>query len=162
MKKVGQEKLWQEKVKKAFSFGVRAYVSLGASMSISTIVGMLGLFISLLGSSAQAEDKISMNYVNEDLIKIIEVYAKQSRQKFIVDAGVRGKVSILLPEPVSITEAFHHLSSALAINGYAISTQGDTMVIKSARNIQRDLHEVSQEKPALKPERMYTWIYQLK
>lgn len=130
---------------------------------------LLGILISLFTFSVKAEekvfrpeDKISMNFVNEDLIKVIETYAKQSKQKFIIDAGVRGKVSILLSEPVSVTEAFNHLSSALAINGFAISTQGDTMVIKSARNVQRDLHEVGYEKPALKPERMYTWIYQLK
>lgn len=31
-----------------------------------------------------------------------------------------------------------------------------------ARNIQRDLVEVSTERPSLKPERMYTWIYSAK
>lgn len=48
------------------------------------------------------------------------------------------------------------------MNGFAISKQGDTMVVKNARNIQRDLIEVSTEKPSLKPERLYTWIYTFK
>ncbi len=42
------------------------------------------------------------------------------------------------------------------------ASKGDTTIVKSARNIQRDLIEVSTEKPALKPERMYTWIYKAK
>ncbi len=117
------------------------------------------IFIVFSLSIAKADGKIKMNFNNEDITKIIEIYSKASGQKFVVDANVRGKVSIFLPEAVSVEEAFNQLSSALAINGYAISKQGDTMIIKSARNIQRDLIEVSTEKPPLKPERMYTWIY---
>jgi general secretion pathway protein D len=111
---------------------------------------------------ANAENKIKMFFNNEELIKIIEMYSKASGQKFVIDPSVRGKVSIFLQEAVSVEEAFNQLSSALAINGYAISKQGDTMIIKSARNIQRDLIEVSTERPSIKPERMYTWIYNIK
>ncbi|MGZ3742304.1 MAG: secretin N-terminal domain-containing protein [Pseudobdellovibrionaceae bacterium] len=123
---------------------------------LSIIVVMISLSI------ANAEDKIRMNFNNEELMKIIEVYSKASGQKFVIDPSVRGKVSILLQDPVSVEEAFNHLSSALALNGFAISKQGDTMVIKSARNIQRDLIEVSTERPSIKPERMYTWVYTVK
>ena len=118
---------------------------------------MMGAF-----SFAQAADKIKMDFNNEEITKLIEIYSKASGQKFIMEANVRGKVSIFLPEPVTVEEAFNHLSSALALNGYAISKQGDTMIINSARNIQRDLIEVGTEVPSLKPERMYTWIYTFK
>lgn len=111
---------------------------------------------------ANAEEKIKMYFNNEELIKIIEMYSKASGQKFVVDSGVRGKISIFLQEQVSIEEAFNQLSSALAVNGYAISKQGDTMIVKSARSIQRDFIEVSTDRPSLKPERMYTWIYNVK
>ncbi len=113
-------------------------------------------------SLVKAADNMKMYFNSEEITKIIELYSKASGQKFVVDPSVRGKVSIFLQESVSIEEAFNQLSSALALNGYAISKQGDTMVVKSARNIQRDLIEVSTEKPALKPERMYTWIYTAK
>lgn len=123
---------------------------------------MAAWFILAAVSVSQAAEKIKMNFTNEELIKVIEIYSKASGQKFVIDPNVRGKASILLPEPVTVEEAFNHLSSALAINGYAISQQGDTMVIKSARNIQRDLIEVSSEKPSVKPERMYSWVYKPK
>ena len=109
-----------------------------------------------------AENKIKMYFNNDEITKIIEIYSKASGQKFIIDPGVRGKISIFLQEEVTLEEAFNHLSSALAINGYAISKQGDTMVVKSGRNIQRDYIETSTSKPSLKPERMYTWIYTFK
>lgn len=113
-------------------------------------------------SLAQGDNKMKMYFNNEEVTKIVEFYSKSSGQKFIIDPSVRGKVSIFLQNPVSTEEAFEHLSSALAINGFAISKQGDTMVIKTARNIQRDLIEVSTNQPSLKPERMYTWIYNVK
>lgn len=118
------------------------------------------VFFSL--SFARAEEKMKLYFNNEELTKVIEIYSKASGQKFVIDPSVRGKISIFIQEPVSIEEAFNQLSSALAVNGFGISKQGDTMVIKSARNIQRDLIEVSTEKPSLKPERMYTWIYTAK
>lgn len=110
-------------------------------------------------STVHAADKIKMNFKNEELTKVIEQYSKASGQKFIVDATVRGNISIFNPGEVTQEEAFNQLSTALAVNGYAISKQGDTMVVRSARNVQRDLIEVGTEVPALKPERMYSWIY---
>ena len=121
----------------------------------------LVLTIALM-SFAETTSKMKMYFNNEDLIKIIEQYSKASGQKFVIDPGVRGKISIFLQDPVTLDEAFNQMSSALAINGFAISKQGDTMIVKSARNIQRDLIEVSTQRPTLKPERMYSWVYTFK
>ncbi|MNL12331.1 Type II secretion system protein D precursor [compost metagenome] len=112
--------------------------------------------------AATSDTTIKLNVKNDELLNVIETYSKASGQKFVIDPAVRGKVSILNQQPITLPEAFNQLSSALAINGFAISTQGDTMVIKSARNIQRDLVEVSTELPSLKPERMATWIVTFK
>lgn len=111
---------------------------------------------------AFAANMVKFNFNNEELTKIIETYSKASGQKFVVDPGVRGKATILLPEAISLEDAYNQLSSALALNGFAISKQGDTMVVMSARNIQRNLVETTNELPALKPERMVTYIVTLK
>ncbi len=123
---------------------------------------MIVALLSLSVVASQAADKIKFNFVNTELSKMIEAYSKVTGQKFVVDPVVRGMASILVQEPVTTEEAFNQLSSALAVNGFAISKQGDTMIVKSARNIQRDLIEVSTEVPSLKPERMATWIYTFK
>lgn len=119
-------------------------------------------FFTIASLAFAAESKIKMSYDNAEITKVLESYSKATGQKFVVDPGVRGRVSIFLQEPVTPQEAFNHLSSALALNGFAISKQGDTMIVKSARNIQRDLIEVSTERPGLTPQRMYTWIYTFK
>lgn len=123
---------------------------------------ILVLLTALSFSQAFAAPTMKMNFRDEDVVKIIQAYSKASGQKFVVDPGVRGKVSIFIQQPVELDEAFNQLSSALAINGFAISKQGDTMVVKAARNIQRDLIEVSTNLPSLKPERMATWVVSLK
>lgn len=116
----------------------------------------------LFSIAAFAETKIKMYFNNEDITKVIEVYSKASGQKFIIDPSVRGKISIFIQEDIGLEEAFNHLSSSLAINGFAISKQGDTMIVKSGRNIQRDYIETTTKLPSLKPERMATWIYTFK
>ena len=120
------------------------------------------LILASSGAFAATDGTMKLNVKNDELLNVIETYSKASGQKFVIDPAVRGKISILNQQPITLPEAFNQLSSALAINGFAISTQGDTMIIKSARNIQRDLVEVSTELPALKPERMATWIITLK
>lgn len=120
----------------------------------------LAILIAFLPCFAFANVKFSFN--NEELPKMIESYSKATGQKFVVDPGVRGKATINGADSVSEAEAFNLLSSALAVNGYAISKQGDTMTIMNARNIQRSLVDVSKTLPELKPERMTTWVYTFK
>ena len=105
---------------------------------------------------------MKFHFQNAEITDIIASYAKASGQKFIVDPSVRGKASILNPKETSLTEAFALLSSALAVNNFAISEQGDTMVVQSARNTQRSLVPLYKELPDLKPERMATMVFELK
>lgn len=124
------------------------------------------LFISLMFAMSTASfaesnpPKSDAKYYN--LEALIERYSKASGQSFLVDISVRGGVTILIDQNATIEESFDQLSSALAVNGFAIVKHGNQMVIKSARNAQRDLLEVTTTLPALKPERMVVWIYKFK
>jgi general secretion pathway protein D len=120
------------------------------------------LLISLLLSASSFAANVKFSFQNEDVAKVVETYSKLTGQKFVLDSSVRGKISIFGADNVTTEEAFNLLSSGLATNGYAISKQEDTMIIKSARNIQRDLIETTTSLPALKPERMVTYIYTFK
>lgn len=112
-----------------------------------------------VGSS---KTRLKFKFENQDLTQVIGVYAKASGQKIIVSPGVNGKATILSSGEVTLNEAFALLSSALATNGYAISEQGDTLVVMAARNIQRSLIPVLTEVPPLQPERMVTVVFNLK
>lgn len=119
------------------------------------------LLMALISSGAAAQS-MKFNYKNEEITKIVEDYAKATKQVFVFEGGVRGKATILTEGSIPVSEAYNLMSSALAVNGYGITKQGETFVIMSARNIQRNLVEVTTEVPALKPERMVTYIYSAK
>ena len=59
---------------------------------------------------------------------------------------------------ISAEVAFSQLSNALALNGFAITRRDDTMVVMTARNIQRNLIDTYTDTvPPLRPERMVTY-----
>ena len=126
----------------------------------ATIV--LAFLMTVSAWAAEPSNKINFSFKNADLDQVIEAYAKASGQKFIIDPNAKGKITIINNEPVAIDTAFNQMSSALAINNLGISKQDDMMVIMQARNLQRNLIDVVTEVPPLKPEKMYTWVINLK
>lgn len=107
-------------------------------------------------------ETLRMSFSDTEISKVIDYYSRSTGQKFIVDGSVKGKISIHNPTSVSRDEAFNQLSTALSISGFAISKQGDTMVVRPSRHVQRDLIEVGTTVPPIKPERLYTWVVNLK
>jgi general secretion pathway protein D len=79
---------------------------------------------------------VQFQFKNADVIDVLQAYMKATGQKFVIDPSIHGKITILNPRPVKTEEAFNLLSSSLATNQIAISEQGDTMVVASARNLQ--------------------------
>jgi general secretion pathway protein D len=119
----------------------------------------LGLFfpISLLG-----QEKIKFYFNNEEIAKVLETFSRASGQKMIVDPGVKGKISIFNPDSVDLTEALNQVSKALAINSFGIVREGETLIVRPVRQIQRGLLEVGSELPAPNPERLFSWVVTLK
>lgn len=104
----------------------------------------------------------TFNFQNEDLVKVIETYSRLAGVKIVIDPNVRGRVTILNPQPVTLAQAFEDLSLALSLESYGFSRVGDTLVLRSARNLQRGLIEVRTTLPPIKPERMVTYVLKLK
>ena len=109
-----------------------------------------------------ADEKIQFNFPNEEITKIIEIYSKASNTRFVIDSTVRGKISLLNSSPLSLEEAYNQLSEALGLNGFGILKKEDYSIVRNARSIQRDGIEVSTQLPSLRPQRMATWIVNLK
>jgi len=114
------------------------------------------------GVASVAQEKTNFYFANEEVTKIIDIYAKVSGQKFIVDSTVRGKMTIINPAEITIEDAFNQLSEALSVQGFAMVKNGDVYTVRNARSAQRDNVQVTTEVPAAKPQRMVTWIISLK
>jgi general secretion pathway protein D len=80
----------------------------------------------------------AFDYPNADIQDIVKAISELTGKNFIIDQGLRGKITILAPSKITVAEAYKAFLSALAINGYALVPQGKFLKIRSARNAQRD------------------------
>ncbi len=115
-----------------------------------------------LHARADEGAQIKFNYSKSEISSVIADYAKASGQRFIWDETLKGRVTMLNPGKISLDEAFAQLSIALANSGYGISKQGEVMIVQPARSIQRNFIDVGTTLPPLRPERMFTYIIDLK
>ncbi len=80
----------------------------------------------------------SFDYPNAEITDIVKAMGELTGKNFIIDPGVRGKITIIAPSKVTVAEAYKAFLSALAINGFTVVPSGKFLKIKSARNAQRD------------------------
>ncbi len=80
----------------------------------------------------------SFDFPNVEITDIIKTISELTGKNFIIDPGVRGKITIVAPSKISVAEAYKAFLSALAINGFTVVPSGSFLKVKSARNAQRD------------------------
>lgn len=125
----------------------------------------LSVFL-LLASTliAQAETaKIKFNYPNTEITAVIAEYSQVSGKRFVIDSTVRGKISLINQDELTLSEAYNQLSEALALNGFALIDHSEFLTVRNARSAQRDnLPVFSENAPAALPQRMITFEKTLK
>lgn len=80
----------------------------------------------------------SFDFPNVEITDVIKAISELTGKNFIIDPGVRGKITIIAPSKITVAEAYKAFLSALAINGFTVVPSGSFLKIKSARNAQRD------------------------
>lgn len=80
----------------------------------------------------------SFDYPNVEITDLIKAMGELTGKNFIIDPGVRGKITITAPSKITVAEAYKAFLSALAINGFTVVPSGAFLKVKSARNAQRD------------------------
>lgn len=110
-----------------------------------------------------SQELLKFNFRNVEAVDVIESFAKSTGERWIVDANVKGKITIFNSKPVSRDEAFSYLSTALATIQVAILDQVDgTKLVLPTRLALRASIPVLYEVPPEKPERLVTLIVTLK
>lgn len=80
----------------------------------------------------------SFDYPNAEITEVIRAISKLTGKNFIVDPGVRGKITVIAPSQITVAEAWKAFLSALAINGFTVVPSGQFLKIKPAREANRD------------------------
>ncbi len=104
----------------------------------------------------------SFDFPNVEITDVIKAISELTGKNFIIDPGVRGKITILAPSKITVAEAYKAFLSALAINGFTVVPSGSFLKIKSARNAQRDSIETYSGAYYPNSDQMITRIIHLK
>lgn len=80
----------------------------------------------------------SFDFPNAEITDLIKAIGELTGKNFIIDPGIRGKITISAPSKITVAEAYKAFLSALAINGFTVVPSGSFLKVKSARNAQRD------------------------
>lgn len=83
----------------------------------------------------------SFDYPNAEITDVIRAMSKLTGKNFVIDPGVRGKITVIAPSQVTVAEAWKAFLSALAINGYTVVPSGPFLKVKPARDASRDAIE---------------------
>ncbi len=104
----------------------------------------------------------SFDFPNVEITDIIKAISELTGKNFIIDSGVRGKITIVAPSKITVAEAYKAFLSALAINGFTVVPSGSFLKVKSSRNAQRDSIETYSGAYYPNSDQMITRIIHLK
>ena len=72
----------------------------------------------------ESGDRIQLNFRDVDIVHVIRLMSELTGKNFLVDGNVRGKVTLVAPEPVSVDEAYEVFLSILEVQGFTVVPQG--------------------------------------
>ncbi|MES3039436.1 MAG: type II secretion system secretin GspD [Bdellovibrionota bacterium] len=104
----------------------------------------------------------SFDFPNAEITDLIKAMSELTGRNFIIDPGVRGKITIIAPSKITVAEAYRAFLSALAVNGYTIVPSGSFLKVKQSRQAQRDSIEIYSGSYYPNTDQMITRIIHLK
>ena len=114
------------------------------------IMLLAGLLLCLLVQPALAVDneqpgdfEVTLDFQNVELVDMIGTISELTGKNFVYDESVRGKVSVVSPRPVSVSEAYRLFNTVLKVKGFTIIPSGEVNKIVSVRNAKEENLPVS-------------------
>jgi general secretion pathway protein D len=107
------------------------------SLTLRPLFCLLALLVALLPSSfgyaneasAPHEDSWTINMKGAEIRDFIEQISSISGQTFIIDPRVKGQVTVVAQEPLSLAEVYKLFLSVMSTHGFAVMPQGNQLSI---------------------------------
>ncbi len=81
---------------------------------------------------AKAAEQVQINFPDIDLNVLINLISQMTGKNFIVDPAVKGKVTIIAPDKISVSDAYRVFESVLEVHGFATVPSGSVIKIVPA------------------------------
>ncbi|MBN1661964.1 MAG: type II secretion system protein GspD, partial [Deltaproteobacteria bacterium] len=90
---------------------------------------LIALMMALLMSShafgvLEQDEKVTFNFADVDLQVIARFVSEITGKNFIFDERVKGKITIIAPSQISVSEAFNLFTSILELKGFTVIPSG--------------------------------------
>ena len=115
-------------------------------MKIQNILTLLALLICLFVSpfpieanaAIPSEDRISLDIKDIELTGLIKTISELTGKNFLFDETVRGKVTIITPEVMTLDEIYQLFLTVLNVKGYTLIPSGKVNKIVSVKNARHE------------------------
>jgi general secretion pathway protein D len=81
--------------------------------------------------------KIQLDFVNAEISDLAQSIGELTKRNFIIDDKVRGTITIISPQPVTVDEAYSAFISALEVKGFAVTKVGQMHKIVPLREMNK-------------------------
>ncbi len=115
------------------------------------------------GPASSREGLITMNFQDVDIETLVKFIGELTGRNFLLDPGVKGKVTVLSPEKVTVDEAYEVFLSVLEVHGFTTIHAGRiTKIVPSAVAVSRAVDTLGPEGRPERADRVITRLVPLK
>ena len=83
---------------------------------------------------SRADRTVHLNFRNVDVLQMITLMSELTGKNFLVDDKVRGRMTLIAPQPVTRAEAYQIFLAALTMQGFTVVSQGPISTIVPLRD----------------------------
>jgi len=99
-----------------------------------------------------ASKYVTIDFNDVDIRVFIKFISELTGKNFVIDKGVRGKVTIISPKAISIMEAYKVFESVMEVHGYSTIPSGDITKIVPSKDARTRNIETRLKREAIIPE----------
>ena len=98
----------------------------------------VGPFLIEANAATPSEDRISLDIKDIELTELIKTISELTGKNFLFDEKVKGKVTIITPEVMTLDEIYQLFLTVLNVKGYALIPSGKVNKIVSVKNARQE------------------------
>jgi len=139
-------------------------LSAGAMLCCATVAPVVTPLLAMLPLAAHAAaDDAALNFVGADIESVIKAVGHYTNITFVIDPRVKGTLTVVSEKPVTKSQAFGLLTSALRLQGYAVvSGDGYAKVVPEAdAKLQAGPTQVGASQASAKGDQIVSQIFHL-
>jgi general secretion pathway protein D len=118
VQETGRRAPYTKHIRKLFHIIIAALISFLLCFSLSFVS------LSFAESEHSRDQKVTFNFVDVDLSAITKFISEITKKNFIFDERVKGKITIIAPSKLSVTDAYTLFVSVLELKGFTVIPSG--------------------------------------